>query len=171
MKRIICFIAFVGIFTLLSGLSCSSRGNSPLVATSAPVFASAQDWTPPVFPGAVPDEEIRANLTAVASTPEALDQTACICFGFPVRNAIFHAYRSDAGPQEVMDFYSAQMAAEGWKEIKNDAADSTLLHETWQLGEAGPLVAYLMVTPMSDGRTLIYLSAAESYTPQEIIGE
>jgi hypothetical protein len=119
----------------------------------------------------VRDEQIQLNMTAVAATPEGLDETACICFGFPVQNAVFHAYRSDAHEQEIMDFYDEQMAAQGWKEIANDLSEATLPHRIWQYGENGLMVAYLMVAPMENGRTLIYLSAAESFTPQEVIEE
>ncbi len=110
-------------------------------------------------------------MTAVASTPEALDEMACICFGFPVHDAVFYAYRSDAEVQAVMDFYSKEMAAEGWKKVAVDLSDSKLPHEVWQQGATGPLVTYLMVAPMEEGKTLIYLSVAESDTPQEIIEE
>jgi len=139
--------------------------------TGVPGLASPQDWAPPVFPGAILDGETQANMTAVAATPEALNETASSCFGFPVHNAVFHAYRSDADVQKVMDFYSTEMAAEGWKKISVQPADSSLPHLAWQQGVSGPLVAYVMVAPMEDGRTLIYLSIAESDSPQTIIEE
>jgi hypothetical protein len=171
MKHILSAVALILIFFLFAGLSC----NSPLAGISPETHASEltnpKDWTPPVFPGAVSDEATHANMTAVASTPEALDETACICFGFPVHDAIFHAYRTEAAVQDVMDFYSKEMAAQGWKKVAVDLSDSKLPHEVWQQGATGSLVAYLMVAPMEDGKTLIYLSIAKSDTPQEIIEE
>jgi hypothetical protein len=139
------------------------------VATSAP--ASPADWMPPLFPGAVADQQLHANMTAVAATPEALDETACFCFGFPVQNAVFYAYRSDAGPQEIIEFYTAQMADQGWQEIAAGATETALPHKIWQYRETGSLVAYLMVTPMQDTSTLIYLSVAESLSLPEVGGE
>lgn len=175
MKHTISAIALITIFILLAGLSCSSPSLSPassdLPETQAPVLTNPQDWIPPIFPDAVSDEDTQANMTAVASTPEALDETACICFGFPVHDAVFHAYRSEAAVQDVMDFYSKEMAAQGWKKVAVDLSDSKLPHEIWQQGTTGPLVAYLMVAPMEEGKVLIYLSVAESDTPQEIIRE
>ena len=163
MNRTVACLAFMIIFNLLSGLSCSQRGNND------PALASPQNWIPPVFPGAVPDKEIQANMTAVANTPEALDETACLCFGFPVHDARFYAYRTDADMQEIIDFYSEKMAEEGWREVAiEDTVSPTSPQLVWQQGESGPLVAYLMVVPMEDGRTLIYLAVAESDTPQEI---
>jgi hypothetical protein len=169
MKHSISTFALILIFMLFVGLSCNSPIRSISPKTQASELTNPNDWTPPVFPGAVSDDETHANMTAVASTPEALDETACICFGFPVHDAVFYAYRSDAEVPDVMDFYSKQMAAEGWKKIAVDLSDSKLPHEVWQQGATGPLVAYLMVAPMEDGKTLIYLSVAESDTPQEII--
>lgn len=175
MKHTISAVALIIIFILFAGLSCSAPALSPLPRnvpeTQASLLTSPQDWIPPIFPGAVADEDTQANMTAVARTPEALDETACICFGFPVHDAVFHAYRSEAAVQEVIDFYSEQMAAQGWKKVAVDLSDSKLPHEVWQQGATGPLVAYLMVTPMEEGKTLIYLSVAESDTPQEIIEE
>ena len=173
MKNTISTFALILIFVLFMGLACSSPAFplSPSTApkTQASELTNPKDWTPPVFPGSVSDEETHANMTAVASTPEALDETACICFGFPVHDAVFYAYRSDAEVQNVMDFYSKQMAVEGWKKIAVDLSDSTLPHKVWQQGATGPLVAYLMVAPMEEGKILIYLSVAKSDTPQEII--
>jgi hypothetical protein len=169
MKHTISTFALILIFMLVVGISCNSPipGISP--ETQASELTNPKDWSPPVFPGAVSDEETHANMTAVASTPEALDETACICFGFPVHDAVFYAYLSDAEVQNVMDFYSRRMAVEGWKKIAVDLSDSKLPHEVWQQGATGPLVAYLMVAPMEEGKTLIYLSIAKSDTPQEII--
>jgi hypothetical protein len=168
-------VVLIIVCILLTGLSCSTPALSPsssnVPETQAPGLTNPEDWTPPVFPGAVSDEDTQANMTAVASTPGALDEMACICFGFPVHDAVFHAYRSDAGVQAVMDFYSEQMAAQGWKKVAMDLSDSKLPHEVWQQGATGPLVAYLMVAPMEEGKTLIYLSVAKSDTPQEIIKE
>lgn len=175
MKHTISARILITVFILLAGLSCSSPAFSPLQSiiseTQAPLLTNPQDWTPPIFPGAVSDEDTQANMTAVASTPEALDETACICFGFPVHDAVFHAYRSDAEVSEVMDFYAKEMAAEGWKKVAVDLSDSKLPHEVWQQGATGPLVAYLMVAPMEEGQTLIYLSIAKSDTAQEVIEE
>jgi hypothetical protein len=151
--------------------SCSPSGNIVPIASQPPVQNSPQDWTPPVFPGAVSDQEIQASMTAVAATPEALDENACICFGFPVHNARFYAYRAEADPEDVMDFYAQQMAARGWNRIAADMSETTLPHLIWQQGESGPLVAYLMVTPMEKGGTLIYLSVAESESPRKTIEE
>jgi hypothetical protein len=50
-------------------------------------------------------------------------------------------------------------------------SETTLPHLSWQQGETGPLVTYLMVTPMEKGGTLIYLSVAESASPQKTIEE
>jgi hypothetical protein len=166
----------VGLIILLfTGLSCSSTALSQapnhVSETQAPILTNPQDWIPPVFPDAVSDEDTQANMTAVARTPEALDQTACICFGFPVHDAVFYAYRSEAAVQDVMDFYSEQMAAQGWKKVAVDLSDSKLPHEVWQQGATGSLVAYLMVAPMEDDETLIYLSVAKTDTPQEVIEE
>ena len=155
------FFVLILIFILLSALSCSQIAPKTQVTT----LAKPQDWKPPVFPGAVSDGEIQSDLTAVAKTPGAIDETACDCFGFPVHNAVFHAYRSEAKVQDVMDFYSGQMAAEGWQSIPAPSPDSAIFHRIWQQENAGPLVAYLMVAPMEDGRTLIYLSIAESDAP------
>jgi len=141
------------------------------MATHVLVLTNPQDWTPPVFPGAVLDTEIQANMTDVAATPEALDETASSCFGFSVHNAVFHAYRTDADVRDVMGFYSKEMAAQGWKRIAIHPGNPTLLHQAWQWGETGPLVAYVMVAPMEDGWTLIYLPIAESDSPQKIIEE
>lgn len=168
MKHTISAVGLILLFLLFTRLSCTSPALSAETQSSA--FTNARDWIPPVFPGAVSDEETYANMTAVASTPEALDETACICFGFPVHDAVFHAYRSDAQVQDVMNFYSEQMAAQGWKKVAIDLSDSKLPHEIWQQGEKGPLVTYLMVVP-EEGKTLIYLSVAESDTPQELIDE
>ena len=151
---------------VLSAVSCT-----PAVSSPTPDLLTSKDWTPPVFPGAVVDHDLQANMTAVAATPEGLDQTACLCFEFPVQNALFYAYRSDAEPQTVLDFYAEQMAAQGWNKIAVYEADPKLPHLIWQQGEAGPLVTYLMVATMEDGRTLIYLSVAESLSPREIIEE
>jgi len=169
MKHTISVFGLILTFMLFVGLSCNSPipGNSPDIQVSG--LTNPKDWIPLVFPGAVSDDETHANMTAVASTPEALDETACICFGFPVHDAVFHAYRSEAEVPEVIDFYSKQMAAEGWKKIAVDLSDSKLPHEVWQQGATGPLVAYLMVAPMEEGKTLIYLSIAKSDTPQEVI--
>lgn len=151
---------------VLSGASCTPAVSSPI-----PSLTNSKDWTPPVFPGAVADHDLQTNMTAVAATPEGLDETACLCFGFPVQNALFYAYRSDAEPQTVLDFYTEQMTAQGWNKIAAYEADPKLPHLIWQQGETGPLVTYLMVAPMEDARTLIYLSVAESLSPQEIIEE
>jgi hypothetical protein len=61
------------------------------------------------------------------------------------------------------------MTVEGWEKIAVNLSDSKLLHQVWQQGATGPLVAYQMVAPMEEGKTLIYLSIAKSDTPQEII--
>jgi len=171
MKRTISAIALIII--LFTGLSCSPPALSPKPnvssETQSPVLTNPEDWVPPIFPGAVSDEDTQANMTAVASTPEALDETACICFGFPVHDAIFHAYRTEADVHAVMDFYYKEMAAQGWKKVAVDLSDSKLPHQVWQQGATGLLVAYLMVTNMEEGKTLIYFSVAESDTPQEII--
>ena len=171
-------VALIIIFILLAGLSCSPRGDHlpalsstpgifPEIQASAPT--SPQDWHPPVFPGAVFDQQIYADMTAVASTPEAIDETACDCFGFSVHDAVFHAFHSDASVQAVMDFYSRQMAADGWQRIALNPGQSVLLHQAWQQGTTGPLVVYLMVAPMKEGGTLIYLSVADSDSPQKIL--
>ncbi|HSL44749.1 MAG TPA: hypothetical protein VK897_15035 [Anaerolineales bacterium] len=165
MKCIVSIVVLAMVLVVWGGLACSPREATPAV------FTDPEEWSPPVFPGAVRDEQIQVNMTAVAATPEGLDETACICFGFPVHNAVFHAYRSDGDTQEIMDFYAEEMAAQGWKEVANDTSEATLPHRIWQHGTNGPMVAYLMVAPMEDGRTLIYLSAAESDTPQEVIEE
>ena len=161
------------IIILFAGLSCSLPALTPVPThiskTQALDLTSPQDWIPPIFPGAVSDEETQANMTAVASTPEALDETACICFGFPVHDAFFHAYRTEADVHAVMDFYDKEMAAQGWKKLAVDLSDSKLPHQTWQQGATGPLVAYVMVTNMEEGQTLIYLSVAKSDTRQEVI--
>jgi hypothetical protein len=173
MKRTISAIALIVI--LFAGLSCSlpalTHVPANLSETQALDVKSPQDWIPPIFPGAVSDEDTQANMTAVASTPEALDETACICFGFPVHDAVFHAYRTEADVKTVMDFYLKEMAAQGWKKVAVDLSDSKLPHEVWQQGATGPLVVYLMVTHMEEGQTLIYLSVAKTDTPQEIIKE
>jgi hypothetical protein len=70
-----------------------------------------------------------------------------------------------------MDFYSEQMAAEGWNRIAADTSGTALPHLIWQQGEKGPLVAYLMVAAMEKGGTLIYLSVAESDSPRNTIEE
>lgn len=183
MKQIRSMFALITILILLTGLSCGQRENQASASspaprnvpetpeTQAPILTNPQDWTPPIFPGADSDEDTQANMTAVASTPQALDQTACICFGFPVRDAVFHAYRSEASVQDIMDFYFEQMAAQGWKKVALDLSDSKLPHQVWQLGNKGPLVAYLMVAPMEEGRMLIYLAVAKSDTPQEVMEE
>lgn len=163
MKKMIVVLALFFIMASLGGLSCS-----PGIATPA-VFTSPRDWTPPVFPGAVRDEQIQGDMTEVAATPQVLDETAWICFGFPVHNAVFYAYRSDASQQDIIDFYDEQMVVQGWKEIANDLSEATLPHRIWQYQADGPLVAYLMVAPMEDGRNLIYISVAESSIPQEVI--
>ena len=165
MKNIFFALGLFFILVSLGGLSCRVREITPAV------FTNPQDWSPPVFPGAVRDEQMQVNMTAVAATPEALDETACICFGFPVHDAVFHAFRSDADAQEIMDFYADEMDSQGWKEIANDLSDATLPHMIWQHGKNSPMVTYLMVAPMEDGRTLIYLSAAKSFTPQKVIEE
>lgn len=174
MKRTISAVALITVLVLFTE-SCSPSALSPAPRiapeTQVPGLTNPQDWIPPVFPGAVSDQEIQTELTAVATTPEALDETACICFGFPVHDAVFHAYRTDADVQAVMDFYAEQMAAEGWKKVAVDLSDSKLPHEVWQQGAAGPLVVYLMVTPLENGKTLIYLSVAKTDTPQEVIQE
>lgn len=166
------------IIILFAGFSCSPRGNRPGTLSPKPsnapemqasALTSPQDWIPPVFPGAVFDMQIYADMTAVASTPEAIDETACNCFGFTVHDAVFHAYRSNASAQDVMDFYSKQMAADGWKRIAVNPGQSVLRHQVWQQGTTGPLVVYLMIAPMEEGGTLIYLSVAESDSPQKIL--
>ena len=163
------------IIILFAVLSCSPPALTQVPANSSETQAldvtSPQDWIPPIFPGAVSDEDTHANMTAVASTPEALDQTACICFGFPVHDAVFHAFQSEADVHTVMDFYYKEMATQGWKKLAVDLSDSKLPHQVWRQGANGPLVAYLMVTNMEEGKTLIYLSVANSDTPQEIIEE
>jgi hypothetical protein len=180
MKHTRSTLALIMIFILLAGLSCSQRGNQAAALsptprdfpeTEGPGLTNPQDWTPPVFPDAVSDEDTQANMTAVASTPQALDETACICFGFPVHDAVFHAYRSEADVQTIMDFYSKEMAAQGWKKIAVDLSDSKLPHQIWQLGKEGPLVVYLMVAPMEEDKMLIYLSIAKSDTPQKVMEE
>jgi hypothetical protein len=70
-----------------------------------------------------------------------------------------------------MDFYSEQMAAQGWKKLPVQWADPALPRQVWQWGEKSPLVAYVMVMTMKDDRTLIYLSAAESDSPQPTLEE
>ena len=164
MKRIISAVLLI-LFAGWGGFSCSPREATPAV------FTNPEDWTLPVFPGAVADEQIQGNMTAVAATPEGLDETACICFGFPVHNAVFYAYRSDANAQDVIGFYAEQMAAQGWKEIATDTAETSLPHRIWQQGAEGPLVAYLLVAPVEGGKTLIYLSVAKADTPQQVIKE
>ncbi|HLO16544.1 MAG TPA: hypothetical protein VK206_17055 [Anaerolineales bacterium] len=173
MKHTILFVALTIIFILLIGFSCSPREAGTPVLSLTPISAltSPQDWIPPVFPGAVLDEEIRADMTSVAATPGAIDATACDCFGFSVHNAVFHAYRSNADPQDVMDFYAKQMKAEGWKKIRTQLEDPSLPRQVWQWGAKGPLVAYVMIMTMEDGRIVIYLSVAESDSPQAIIEE
>jgi len=173
MKYTISAIALIVI--LFAGLSCSplslTRVPTHISETQALDLTSPQDWIPPIFPGAVLDEDTHANMTAVASTPEALDDTACICFGFPVHDAVFHAYRTGADVHAVMDFYYKEMASQGWKKLAVDLSDSRLPHQVWQQVATGPLVAYLMVTHMEESQTLIYLSVAKSDTPQEVITE
>jgi hypothetical protein len=180
MKYITSAAVLTTTFILLIGLSCTPRGNNLPPSSPAPgtipetqalVLTNPQDWTPPVFPGAVLDEEIQANMTAVAATPEALDETACDCFGFPVEHAIFYAYRSEADVQTVMDFYAGQMAAQGWKRIAIQPANSSLPHQAWQQGSSGLLVAYLMAATMDDNRTLIYLTVAKCNAPRPVIEE
>lgn len=168
MKHIVSVLLFITVGTLLLG-SCNSRGTSTFALSRTSGLADPKDWQPPVFPGASADFELQADMTAVAATPGALDQTACDCFGFPVHHAIFHAYRSDARPQEVMGFYTKQMAAQGWKIIDGQSSGSTLPQQTWQLGETGPMVAYMLVLPMKDGRTSIYISVAESDSPHSVM--
>lgn len=168
MKGTVSVLTVIVTFVMLFGSSCSQRGNSSAALPATPVLTNPTDWKPPVFPGALSDDELQADMTAVAATPGAIDATACDCFGFPVHNAVFHAYRSDAKPQDIMDFYSEQMAAQGWKKLPVQWADSSLPRQVWQWGKKGPLVAYVMVMTMEDGRTLIYLSAAESDSPQPI---
>ena len=173
MKHTISAIALVVV--LFAGLSCSppalTQVPTNISETQVLDITSLRDWIPPIFPGAVSDEDTQANMTAVASTPEALDEMACICFGFPVHDAFFYAYRTEADVHAVMDFYYNEMAAQGWKKLAVDLSDSKLPHQAWQQGATGPLVAYLMVTNMEEGQTLIYFSVAESDTPQEVIEE
>ena len=178
MKRTISAVALIFVFILFAGLSCRQRGNNlPAESSTSPIAVETQalasmrpqDWSPPVFPGAAFDQQIYADMTAVAGTPDALNQTACNCFGFPVHNAVFHAYHSDASPQKVMDFYSKQMAARDWKRIAINPGESGLLRQAWQQGTSDPLVVYLMVAPMQEGGTLIYLSVAETDSSQKIL--
>lgn len=180
MKHRSAFLVLIVVFILLIGLSCTQRGNTPsalsqaslsVSETDSPFLTNAQDWTPPVFPGAVADREMDANMTAVATTPQALDETASNCFGFIVHDAVFYAYRSDADQQEIMDFYSKQMAAAGWKRIAIYPADSSLPRWAWQQGIGGRLVACVLLMPMQDNRTVIYLTVAETNSPQTIIEE
>ena len=171
MKQTVSVLIFMVIIAVSGGLSCSQRDLNPTASNTALVLTSPQEWTPPIFPGAVPDAELQANITAVAATPEAIDETACLCFGFPVHDAVFYAYRANADTQDILDFHTEQMALEGWKKIAIDLSDPTLPQLVWQHGETGLLVAYLMVAPMEEGGTLIYLSIAERDSPQKIIGE
>jgi hypothetical protein len=165
MRTRVCVLALIAM-VILSGVSCTPGMSSPTRG-----LTNSQDWTPPVFPGAVADDQMQANMTAVAATPEGLDDTACLCFGFPVQDAVFYAYRSDARSQEIIEFYSEQMADDGWQEIATDPSDTTIPHRIWQRGESSPLVAYLMVTPTEGNTTLIYISVAERVSQQEIRGD
>lgn len=171
MKQIVSVLIFIVAIIFSGGLSCSPRATNPAASPLASALTRPEDWQPLVFPAAVVDQKIQTSMTAVAATPDALDQDACICFGFPVHDAVFYAYHTDASTDEVMDFYAEQMAGQGWKRIATDTADTTLPHLIWQQGATGPLVAYLMAAPMKEGGTLIYLSVAVSDMPQKIIEE
>lgn len=180
MKHRSAFLVLIVVFILLIGLSCTQRGNTPSTLSQAsinasetrsPLLTSAKEWMPPVFPGAIADREMDANMTAVATTPQALDETASNCFGFIVHDAVFYAYRSDANEQEIMDFYSKQMSAAGWKRIAIYPADSSLPRWAWQQGIGGRLVTSVLLIPMQDNRTVIYWTVAETNSPQTIIDE
>ena len=168
MKRRVSLLQFGVVFMLAVG-ACVPGPESTRLPFPTPGVTRPGDWVPPLFPGATSDVALQGEMTAVAATPEALDESAYNCFGFPVHNAVFHAYRTTAKVQDVMDFYSKQMPIQGWRKIAGQPQEAALPRQIWQLGESGPLVAYILILPMQDGRTLIYLSVAESDSPHPVL--